>query len=177
MHKGQRVAFSLCPCASSLKYPNPQVVVVLAPATPTAPVALSLSPVLLLLFLPVLSLPQLQLANYEKRNLITTANEQMQLAAHAAACNMQQLATCSVRCVCVCCVCLVFVSNFMAQRRIRNEIDRQLQLPQNIRCASNAPRHVALFAQRRPTQFINAHTHTHTCIGLPQGSLGGGRPN
>lgn len=95
--------------------------------------------------------------------------------------HMQQHATCSslqhAACgVCVCCVCLVFVSNFMAQRRIRNEIDRQLQLPQNIRCASNAPRHVALFAQRRPTQFINAHTHT--CIGLPQGSLGrqrGGR--
>lgn len=130
----------------------------------------------------MLTLPQLQLANYEKRNLITTANEQMQ----RAACNMQQLATCSVRCVCVClcllcCVCLVFVSNFMAQRRIRNEIDRQLQLhlPQNIRCASNAPRHVALFGQRRPTQFINGHTHTHTCIGLPQGSLGRqrGRPN
>lgn len=177
MHKGQRVAFSLCPCASSLKCPNPQVVVVLAPATPTAPVALSLSPVLLLLFLPVLSLPQLQLANYEKRNLITTANEQMQLAAHAT-CSSLQHAACGV---CVCCVCLVFVSNFMAQRRIRNEIDRQLQLPQNIRCASNAPRHVALFAQRRPTQFINAHTHP--CIGLPQGSLGRqrgegwGRPN
>lgn len=109
MHKGQRVAFSLCPCASSLKCPSPQVVV-LAPATPTAPVALSLSPVLLL-FLLVLSLPQLQLANYEKRNLITTANEQMQLAAHAA-CNMQQLATCSVRCVCVraCVCCAVFAS-------------------------------------------------------------------
>lgn len=94
-----------------------------------------------------------------------------------ATCSSLQHAACGVCvrvCLCLlCCVCLVFVSNFMAQRRIRNEIDRQLQLhlPQNIRCASNAPRHVALFAQRRPTQFINGHTHT--CMHRPaQGSLG-----
>lgn len=181
MHKGQRVAFSLCPCASSLKCPNPQVVVVLAPATPTAPVALSLSPVLLLLFLPVLSLPQLQLANYEKRNLITTANEQMQLAAHAAAYNMQQLATCSVRCVCAVfasCLCqILWPKGAFEMKSTGNCNCPKIFDALLMRLA------MLHYLPREGQLNLLTHTHTHTCIGLPQGSLGWqrgggwGRPN
>lgn len=99
------------PLRQFIKMPQPPRRSSTCPCHAHSPCGPVIEPSPALLFLLVLSLPQLQLANYEKRNLITTANEQMQLAAHAAAYNMQQLATCSVRCVCVLClprVCVKF---------------------------------------------------------------------
>lgn len=127
----------------------------------------------------MLSLPQLQLANYEKRNLITTANEQMQLAAHAA-CNMQQLATCSVRCVCVraCVCCAVFASCLCQILWPKGAFE--MKSTGNCNCPkifdALLMRLAMLHYLPREGQ-LNLLTHTHThAYACPKGVWSGGDP-
>lgn len=110
MHKGQRVAFSLCPCASSLKCPSPPssssstcLCHAHMPLWPChwAPPSLPACPAR---YVDPATVAAGKLRKTQFNNDCKWANAACSMQ-HAAACNMQRAV-----CVCVCVCCAVFAS-------------------------------------------------------------------